>query len=132
MIGIALVALGVILHVAGIVPVVKRIWTPSWTIWSGGICFLMLAGFYGIIDLAGYKKWSFFLMVIGANSIAAYVMADAGMRGFISSALHTHLGQNFDHVFGEIYSPLVNGFAVLFIMWLILYWMYKKKIFIKI
>lgn len=130
--GVALIAFGMILHEAGILPVVKRIWTPSWTVWSGGICFLMLATFYGIIDLAGYRKWSFFLIVIGANSIAAYVMADSGMRGFISSALHTHLGQSFDHVFGKTYSPLVNGFAVLFIMWLILYWMYKKKIFIKI
>ncbi len=66
------------------------------------------------------------------NSIAAYVMADAGMRDIISSTLHTHLGQNFDHVFGEVYSPLVNGFALLFIMWLILYWLYKKKIFNRI
>jgi predicted acyltransferase len=130
--GMALVAFGVILHVAGVVPVVKRIWTPSWTVWSGGICFLMLAIFYGIIDLAGCRKWSFFLIVIGANSIAAYVMADSGMRGFISSTLHTHLGQNFDQVFGKVYSPLLNGFAVLFIMWLILFWMYKKRIFIKI
>lgn len=130
--GLALLALGVLLHITGINPVVKRIWTPAWTIFSGGICFLYLAIFYGIIDMAGYKKWSYFLLVIGANSIAAYVMADGGLRSFISSSLHTHLGQDYDKIFGAAYATVVNGILVLLIMWLILYWMYKKRIFIKI
>ena len=130
--GLALLALGVLLHITGINPVVKRIWTPAWTIFSGGICFLYLAVFYGIIDMAGYKKWSYFLLVIGANSIAAYVMADGGLRSFISSSLHTHLGQDYDKIFGAAYATVVNGILVLLIMWLILYWMYKKRVFIKI
>lgn len=130
--GIALILAGVLLHVTGINPIVKRIWTPAWTIFSGGICFLFLAFFYGIIDVANKKKWSFFLMVIGANSIAAYVMADGGIRDLISNSLHIHLGQTYDHVFGPAYSTLVNGVLVLIFLWLILYWMYKKKIFIKI
>lgn len=82
--------------------------------------------------MAGYKKWSYFLLVIGANSIAAYVMADGGLRSFISSSLHTHLGQDYDKIFGAAYATVVNGILVLLIMWLILYWMYKKRIFIKI
>lgn len=130
--GICLVIAGVLLHVAGINPIVKRIWTPAWTIFSGGICFLFLAFFYGVIDVAGKKKWSFFLMVIGANSIAAYVLADGGMRSFIHQSLYTHLGQHFDELFGAPYAPVVSGLITLFFLWLILYWMYKKKIFIKI
>ncbi|MGI8637647.1 MAG: acyltransferase family protein [Segetibacter sp.] len=130
--GIALILAGVLLHVTGINPIVKRIWTPAWTIFSGGICFLFLAIFYSIIDVADKKKWSFFLLVIGANSIAAYVLADGGMRAVISQLLHIHLGKNYDHIFGDPYSTLVNGALVLFLLWLILYWMYKKKIFIKI
>ena len=129
---IALIVLGILLHVTGINPIVKRIWTPAWTIFSGGICFLFLAFFYGVIDVADKKKWSFFLMVIGVNSIAAYVIADGGMREVISNSLHIHLGQSYDQVFGTAYSTLVNGFLVLLFEWLILYWMYKKKIFIKI
>ena len=129
--GVALFALGIILHVTGINPVVKRLWTPAWVIWSGGICFLFLAFFYGIIDMAGWKKWSFFLIVIGMNSIAAYVIADGGMSGFIDRSLHTHLGQNYTEKFG-VYGTIVNGILVLLFMWLILYWMYKKKIFIRI
>ncbi len=130
--GVALIFAGILLHITGINPVVKRIWTPAWTIFSGGICFLMLAFFYSVIDVAGKKKWSFFLMVIGVNSIAAYVIADGGVRTFIESSLYIHLGQKYDEVFGQAYASLVNGALVLFLEWLILYWMYKKKIFIKI
>ena len=130
--GVALIIVGYVLHITGINPVVKRIWTPAWVLWSGGICFLFLALFYGIIDMAGWKRWSFFLLVIGSNSIAAYVIADGGMRGFINSSLHTHLGQNYDTLLGGPYATIINGTLVLFLMWLILYWMYKKKIFIKI
>ena len=73
--GVAGVAAGLLLHVAGICPVVKRIWTPSWTLFSGGVCFLMLAGFAWIIEAKGYRKWAFPLVVIGMNSIAAYLIA---------------------------------------------------------
>ena len=130
--GVALILTGVMLQLTGINPVVKRIWTPAWTILSGGICFLLLAFFYSTVDAANKKKWAFFLMVIGANSIAAYVMADGGLRSFISKSLHIHLGQNYDRVLGSPYATLVNGVLVLFLLWLILYWMYRKRIFIKI
>ena len=130
-IGFALIVFGILLHVTGINPVVKRIWTPAWTIFSGGICFLFLAFFFGVIDIADKKKWSFFLMVIGMNSIAAYCIADGGLKNVIHESLFIHLGQNFDKVFGA-YATLISGGLVLFIEWLILYWMYKRKIFIKI
>lgn len=131
-IGITLIVFAVILHFSGINPIVKRIWTPAWTIFSGGICFLMLAFFYGVIDMAGKRNWSFFLMIVGVNSIAAYVIADGGMRSYISDALFTHLGQNFNELFGASYAAFVSGSLILFIEWLILYWMYKRRIFIKI
>lgn len=130
--GLALAALGAMLHVTGINPIVKRVWTPAWTIFSGGICFLFLAFFYWVIDISGKKKWSFFFMILGVNSIAAYVIADGGVKNFISGSLHIHLGQEFDQVFGPAYATLVGGALVLLLEWLILYWMYRKKIFIKI
>lgn len=130
--GAGLMILGALLHFTGINPVVKHIWTPAWTLFSGGICFLFLAFFYWIIDIEGKKQWSFILKVIGVNSIAAYVIADGGIRSFLSDALHTHLGQHYDQFFGAAYATLVNGILVLFLIWLILYWMYKKKVFIKI
>jgi predicted acyltransferase len=130
--GICLILLGIILHVAGINPIVKRIWTPAWTIFSGGICFLFLAMFYGLIDMKDRRKGTFFLMVIGVNSIAAYVIADGGMRKVINDSLFIHLGKNFDQILGPAYSTLISGGLVLFFEWLILYWMFKKKLFIKI
>lgn len=130
--GIILILIGLLLHVSGINPVVKRIWTPAWTIFSGGICFLFLAFFYRLIDMSDRKISAFALMVIGTNSIAAYVIADGGMRGLINDSLFIHLGQNFDQIFGPAYATLVSGGLVLFLEWLILYWMYRKKIFIKI
>ncbi|HTE24391.1 acyltransferase family protein [Flavitalea sp.] len=130
--GLCLVVAGVLLHITGINPIVKRIWTPAWTIFSGGICFLFLAFFYGLVDVAGKKKWSYFLMVIGANSIAAYVFADGGLRSLLHRSLYIHLGQNFDKLFGAPYAPLVSGAFTLLLLWLILNWMFKKKIFIRI
>jgi predicted acyltransferase len=107
--GAALVVVGLLLQLTGINPIVKRIWTPAWTIFSGGICFLFLAFFYSIVDMAGKKKWSYFLMVIGANSIAAYVMADAGLRPLIHQSLYTHFGPNFDKLLGAPYASLKSG-----------------------
>lgn len=129
--GVSLSAVAVILHFTGINPIVKKIWTPAWVLFSGGICFLLLALFYGVIDVAHKKNWSFFLAVIGVNSIAAYVISHLA-KPFINSSLHIHLGQNFDKLFGAAYSTVVAGALVLFVEWLILYWMYRKKIFIKI
>ena len=64
-------------------------------------------------------------------AIAAYVLAEA-VRSFIANSLKNHLGQKCDSIFGVLYSTLVEGVLILLIEWWILYWMYKKKIFIKI
>ncbi|MEX2044380.1 MAG: hypothetical protein WD941_03440, partial [Opitutus sp.] len=115
----------------GINPVVKRIWTPSWVLFSGGWCFILLAGFYYVIDVLQFKRWSHWLVVVGMNSIAAYVIAHV-VEDFTLKALRTHLGADTFRLFGAAYEPFVSGAAALFIMWLILYWMYKRKLFLKI
>jgi predicted acyltransferase len=129
-VGACLLAGGLIVHFAGINPIVKRIWTPAWVLFSGGCCFTLLAAFYWIVDIREKRKWFFILTVIGMNSIAAYVLAD-GFGSFITKTLYVHLG-HYDQIFGDAYSTLVKGLFVLTIEWLILYWMYRKKIFIKI
>jgi len=129
--GVASLAAGALLGWLGICPVVKRIWTPSWVLFSGGWCFLLLAGFYSVIDLWGQKAWAFPLVVIGMNSIAAYCMAHL-FDGFIGKALTTNLGQNGFRLLGEAYEPFVHGAAVLFCLWLILFWMHRRKLFLRI
>jgi predicted acyltransferase len=115
----------------GICPVVKRIWTPSWVLFSGGWCFLLMAAFYALIDVKGWKRWAFPLVVIGMNSIAAYCIAEL-LPGFFSATLKTHLGQNSFKVFGDAYEPLLIGGGVLIVYWVILFWMYRRKIFLRI
>jgi predicted acyltransferase len=122
---------GMTLGGLGICPIVKRIWTPAWTIFSGGWCMIFMAGFYALIDFRGWRSWAFPLKVIGMNSIAAYGMYHL-FKGFIEKNLATHLGSNIFKLYGETYEPLVQGILVLLILWLILFWMYQRKIFLRI
>lgn len=129
--GVAGLASGWVLGALGICPVVKRIWTPSWVLFSGGWCFLLLAGFYAVIEMWRIKTWSFPLLVIGANSIAAYCIAHL-FDDFISKNLKTHLGQDFFKFAGDPYESFFHGAAILLVFWLILFWMYRRKIFLRI
>jgi predicted acyltransferase len=129
--GVIGIAAGLLLHVTGICPVVKRIWTPSWTLFSGGASFLLLAGFSWIIEVRGWKKWSFPLVVIGMNSIAAYLIAHL-IEDFIVDSFHINLGQHVFQIFGTALEPLTQGAVVLFTYWLILFWMYRRKLFLRI
>ncbi len=129
--GLVGLGFGTLLGWLGVCPVVKKIWTPSWVLFSGGWCLLLLAGFYAVIDLCNWKRWSIPLVVIGMNSIAAYCMAHL-FEGFIARALKTFLGQNTSKVFGDAYEPLLHGAGVLLLLWVILFWMLRRKIFLRI
>jgi heparan-alpha-glucosaminide N-acetyltransferase len=123
---------GWLLGVTGICPVVKRIWTPSWTLFSGGWCFLLMAGFYTAVDLvrAG-RSIAFPLVVIGMNSIAAYLIAHL-FEGFTADALRRHLPAATFTFAGKPYERFLLGLGVLLVFWLILLWMYRRKIFLRI
>src|SRR5437667_8439772 len=131
MAGVIGVAAGLLLHYAQICPVVKRVWTPSWTLFSGGLCFLFLAGFSWVIDVKRHRKWAFPLVVIGMNSIAAYCIAHF-LENFITTTFRIHLGANFFDFLGMGLQPLIEGAAVLFCYWLVLFWMYRRKLFLKV
>lgn len=129
--GVLVLAAGWSLGEFGICPVVKRIWTPSWTLFSGGWCCLLLAAFYLVIDVSGWRAWSFPLLVIGMNSIAAYVISHL-FDGFIAKNLKTHLGDKLFGAAGPAYEPFLHGAATLFVLWLLLLWMYRRKIFLRV
>jgi predicted acyltransferase len=129
--GVLLIAVGLLFHFTGVCPIVKRVWTPSWTLFSGGICFLFLAAFSWLIDVKGYRRWAFPLVVVGINSIAAYLLVHL-WQDFIVDNLHIHLGYNIFRVFGTGLEPLMLGITVMLIYWAILYWMYRRKIFLRI
>jgi predicted acyltransferase len=129
--GVAGVAAGLLLHLFGVCPVVKRIWTPSWTLFSGGICFLMLAVFTWIMEAKGLRRWTFPLIVIGMNSIAAYLIAHL-LPGFLVSSFRIHLGPDAFGIAGRALEPLLQGSALLLAYWLILFWMYRQRLFLRI
>ncbi len=125
------IVLGLLLHFTGICPVVKRVWTPSWTLFSGGLCFFFLAGFAWLTEVKGWRRWAFPLVVIGSNSIAAYLIAHLWEQ-FMFTSLQTHLSDGAFRWLGIGLEPLLRGLAVLAIYWAILYWMYRRRIFLKI
>jgi heparan-alpha-glucosaminide N-acetyltransferase len=129
--GVACLALGAVLDLSGVAPSVKRIWSPGWVIFSAGWTFLLLAAFYGIVDLKGQTRWAFPLIVVGMNSIAMYVLA--GVFGkFVRENLNTHLGRGPFEFLGAAYAPILQSLTVLTVLWLVCWWMYRRKLFLKI
>lgn len=114
----ATVGAGLLLHFAGINPIVKRIWTPAWTLFSGGLCFLLLAAFQRL-----QGAWNRPLMVIGMNSIAAYLIAHL-FEGFFEHSIRTHVSPNLP--------VLVAGGITLLGYYLILEWMHRRKLYLRI
>jgi heparan-alpha-glucosaminide N-acetyltransferase len=129
--GAGLVLLGLVCQWAGICPIVKRVWTSSYTLYSGGLVVLILAGFYALLDWKGWRRWAFPLIVVGMNSIAIYLMSWT-MESFVSGALDRHFGTAISVIAGPTFQPVLHGFLVMLIFWLILYWMYRRKIFLRI
>jgi predicted acyltransferase len=109
-------------------PIVKRIWTPSWAVFSAGWTFAMLAGFFGIIDVIGLKRWAFPLVVVGMNSIAMYCMAQL-LKGWIRRSVETHAGATW---FLGFYGPLWMAIITLLVLWLFCFWMYRQRVFLRI
>lgn len=129
--GIGLVLAGLIFQWAGICPIVKRIWTSSYTLYSGGLVILILAGFYSVMDWKGRRRWGFPLIVVGMNSIAIYVMSWT-MEDFFRTALQTHFGGAISALVSPTLLPVAYGIGVILIFWIILFWMYRRKIFLRI
>lgn len=108
-------------------PIIKHIWSSSFVLFSGGLCYLLLALFFLVIDVLGYRKWAFGLVVIGMNAIAVYM------------ATHLYDFRNIGDIFvgglaqwtGDWFF-LVRASAGFVVVWLILYWMYRKNTFIRI
>ena len=109
-------------------PINKHLWSSSFILLTGGISFLMLSLFYLIIDVLGYKRWSFFLIVIGLNSITIYIASRLIDFSYTSNIL-------FDGIIkssSENVGTLIVILSSLTLKWLFLYALYRKKIFLKI
>jgi heparan-alpha-glucosaminide N-acetyltransferase len=135
---VCLFALGAILMLVawlldhqGLCPIVKRIWTPSWTLWSGGLCFFWLGALHAICDVGQWYRWGTFWKVIGANSIVAYVMSWT-LEEPIKAAVERHFGWLLDIAASDSAQPFLLGAIVMVIFWIILKWLDRQKIYVRI
>jgi predicted acyltransferase len=133
-----LVAAGAVCLVVGLLaggtvcPIVKRIWTPSFAVYSGGWVLWMLAAFYAVCDLKGWKKWTFPLTVVGMNSIAIYLMSQL-LRPAIKGTFRHLVGEWWiEQRLGALWLPTVQCVVILAVLWLACYWMYRRKLFVRI
>jgi predicted acyltransferase len=110
-------------------PINKNLWTSSFVLYAGGWSLLFVAIFYLIIDVWGWKKWAFFFIVIGMNSITIY-MFQAGIINFRSSTEFFFGGVI--KLFSENWQPLIGAIGYTTVCWVFLYILYKKKIFLKV
>ncbi len=123
-------ALSAVLHFGGICPIVKRLWTPAWVVFSGGCCLLILAALYQFVDLRGHRRWAFPFIVIGMNSLAMYLMRHT-LDEFLTDRLRCHFGF-LVQAFGSELQPVITGAFSLLILWLILLWMHKRRIYLRV
>jgi predicted acyltransferase len=109
-------------------PINKNLWTSSFVCLVGGLSLLLLALFYYVIDVLGYKKWAFFFKVIGMNSILIY------MSGKFINWQYTTKGffQWFVDLTTVQYQLVVMAICFVFIKWLFLYFLYRKKVFLRV
>ncbi|HEC43912.1 MAG TPA: DUF5009 domain-containing protein [Bacteroides sp.] len=131
-IALYLFVIGVISLTLGLIwgiwhPIIKKLWTSSFILFINGLCFILLAGFYWIIDVKGYRKWAFPLKVIGMNAISIYVATHV----ISFSKISNYVLFGFEQYTGAYYDVLttIGGFSI---MYLILWYMYKNNTFIKV
>jgi predicted acyltransferase len=123
--GLACILTGLLWSLA--FPIIKLLWTSSFVLVSGGFSFLMLALFYWIIEVKKFRKWAFFFTVIGMNSIVVYC---AIMLFGFQQIGNIFVGKLLPRI--GLWDDFAAESAALLIIWLILYWMYKNKTFVKL
>jgi predicted acyltransferase len=111
-----------------ICPIVKRNWTPSWALFCSGWTLWILSSFYGVIDIVGYRRWTFPFVVVGMNCTAMYCMWQM-FKGWVLQSIHIHVGRA---LFDTTYGPIWASLSWTLVLWLICLWMYRRKIFLRI
>jgi predicted acyltransferase len=109
-------------------PINKNLWTSSFVCLVGGISLLFFSIFYYIIDVKGHKKWAFFFKVIGMNSILIYLSGHFIDWEFATNGFFKWLGQ----LTPVLYAPVVMAICYVAVKWAFLYFLYLKKVFLKV
>lgn len=130
-------------HSWSLCPSVKRIWTPTWAVFSAGWAFCTLGFFYWLVDVKGYQKMVMPFAVVGINSIAMYCMTQL-FKGWIGGAMQVTF-TTIDRLAGWAqglgawidparwaYAPIADNALRLLVLWIICFVMYRKRLFVRI
>lgn len=109
-------------------PIVKALWTSSFVLSAAAYSFAMLALFYWIVDVRGWRRWTFYFRVIGMNSITVYMMMAIGIVGAFRAFFFGGLVAQFSGPWKAVASNAAFQLAA----WLLLYILYRKKAFLKV
>ena len=109
-------------------PINKNLWTSSFVMQVGGLSLLLMAFFYYIIDVLGYKKWSFYFRVIGMNSILIYVSGHFIKWSYTNNGFFGWIGQ----LIGDPFNAVAMAITFVMVKWLFLYYLYQKKTFLRV
>ena len=126
--GLAMIAVG--LAVSPWFPIIKRIWTPSFTVYSAGWTTLLLSAFYWAVEVQGWRRWAFPLLVVGMNSIAAYVIGNA-FGGWFRTATRAWL-ELLAPALGPVWLPVLQRALFAATAWTVLLWLYRRRVFFKV
>ena len=123
-------------------PINKKLWTSSFVLYTGGMATVFLAALYWLIDVKGFKKATPFFVAFGINSITAYVLADIvpGVLGTIPTTFNGQRTNLYGYIYQTVFVPcftpinasLAAGIALVFVIWLFMYPLYKRNIIIKV
>ncbi|MBO7230630.1 MAG: DUF5009 domain-containing protein [Bacteroidaceae bacterium] len=109
-------------------PINKNLWTSSFVVFAAGWSLLLFALFYLVIDVVGLKRWSFFFRVIGMNSITIYLL----QQFFDFHKPVQTLFAGLISLFPDMYYPSLYWCCYVLICWLLLYFLYRKGVFLKV
>jgi predicted acyltransferase len=127
--GLAGVALGLALD--PLTPVIKRLCTSSFVILTGGLAFLSLALGYWLIDVMKFRKRSVFFVIVGMNPVFIYLFALSGGADWLNRIV-APFTMAFSGWIGEGPAQIMTSLAVWGLLWALCYWLYRRKIFIRI
>ena len=114
-----------------VTPIIKRISTTSFVLASGGWCFLALSFSYWIIDVKQWGKWAVFFAIVGMNPLFIYLFAHIGGSDLIYQVF-TPFTMGLFSWMGELAAKIITSVFTWATLWYMCYWLYRKKIFIKI
>ncbi|PWT71314.1 MAG: DUF5009 domain-containing protein [Bacteroidetes bacterium] len=109
-------------------PINKNLWTSSFVFHTGGLSLILLALFYYLIDVLGYKRWAFFFRVIGMNSILIYMSGRFIDWHYSTNGFFQWLGE----LIGDPYGAVAMAICLVGVKWAFLYFLYRKKVFLRI